>query len=67
MSFEVLPCHAETLAYVRELLPVIVESHRSGKAIKLNESQATSYNRLRDILKGWDSSLTLPEPLTDEE
>lgn len=61
------PCHAETLAYVRFLLPAIVESHRSGKAIKMDETQATSYTRLREILKGWDSGLALPDPLTDKE
>ena len=60
-------CHAETLAYVRFLLPAVVESHRSGKPIKLTETQVTSYNRLREILKGWDSGQELPAALSDEE
>ncbi len=64
---QILPCHAETLAYVRFLLPAVVESHRTGKPIKLDETQATSYTRLRDLLKSWDAGLTLPDPLTDEE
>ena len=62
-----LPCHAETLAYVRWLLPAVVESHRSGKPIKLDETQETSYNRLRDLLKSWDSEGELPLALSDEE
>ena len=60
-------CHAETLAYVRFLLPAVVESHRSGKPIKFTETQATSYTRLRDILKNWDSTAELPGALSDEE
>jgi len=60
-------CHAETLAYVRFLLPAVVAAHRSGKPIKLDETQATSYTRLRDILKAWDSGLPAPDPLSDEE
>ena len=60
-------CHAETLAYVRFLLPAVVESHRTGKPIKLTETQAISYTRLRDILKGWDSTADQPDALSDEE
>ncbi len=60
-------CHAETLAYLRFLLPAVVASYRSGQPIKLDETQETSYNRLRDILKGWDSGLPAPDALKDEE
>ncbi len=62
-----LPCHAETLTYIRWLLPAVVESHRTGKPIKLDETQATSYTRLRDLLAKWDSAAELPEALSDEE
>ena len=61
------PCHAETLAYVRFLLPAVVESHRSGKPIKLTETQETSYNRLRELLKQWDSTADQPDALSDDE
>lgn len=56
--------HAETLAYVRWLLPVIA-IHYNSNVIGLTDNERTAYNRLADRLATWDSSLPNPPSLND--
>ncbi len=55
--------HAETLAYVRVLLPVLFPLVESGK---LTGDQRIAFSRLRDTVNGWDRTLP-PVAWTEEE
>ena len=55
------PCHAETLAYVRTIMPALIRQHAHDN---LFVDEATAYDRLRDVCNAFDSTLTPVEPLT---
>ena len=45
--------HAETLAYIRMLMPLIA-SHAGDKTIPMTVDQRTAYARLAITLNAWD-------------